>query len=241
MSDSARVEHATALILVGLVLVFGTSPVDASSQNLAGKSDIGDWLYVDHDLARTRYSHLKQITSKNVSRLVKACAYSFADKEPSQTAPIVSAGRMYLTTAHYTVVVDGADCHVIWSSTWTPHEHEPANTHRGAALADGKIIRGTDDGFLLALDATDGPTLCAKQMLSHKHAATGSRQSDLYRAGGRRDGCAWLGGRVPDQRRRASVALQHRACRWRAGRRHLGPGSSRPQAWRRKSLDSDVV
>ena len=119
----------------------------------ASDSSGGDWVYVDHDLAGTRYSHLKQITSKNVSQLVKACAYSFPDKEPSQTAPIVSAGRMYLTTAHYTVAVDGADCHVIWSSTWTPREHEPTNTHRGAALADGKIIRGTDDGFLLALDA----------------------------------------------------------------------------------------
>jgi alcohol dehydrogenase (cytochrome c) len=75
---------------------------------------------------------------------------------------------MYLTTAHYTVAVDGADCHVIWSSTWTPREHEPMNTHRGAALADGKIIRGTDDGFLLALDAKDGHTLWAKQIADPK-------------------------------------------------------------------------
>jgi alcohol dehydrogenase (cytochrome c) len=168
MSDSARGKRATALILVGFVLVFGTSPVDASSQELAGNSAGGDWLYVDHDLGGTRYSHLKQITTKNVSRLVKVCAYSFPDKEPSQTAPIVSAGRMYLTTAHYTVAVDGADCHVIWSSTWTPREHEPMNTHRGAALADGKIIRGTDDGFLLALDAKDGHTLWANQIADPK-------------------------------------------------------------------------
>jgi alcohol dehydrogenase (cytochrome c) len=162
------VKHATTLILVGSVLVFGTSAVDASSQDLAGKLDGGDWLYVDHDLGGTRYSELKQITTKNVSRLVKACAYSFPDKEPSQTAPIVSAGRMYLTTAHYTVAVDGADCHVIWSSTWTPRDHEPANTHRGAALADGKIIRGTDDGFLLALDAEDGHPLWAKRIADPK-------------------------------------------------------------------------
>jgi alcohol dehydrogenase (cytochrome c) len=167
--------HFTALwtrtltaIFVAPVLVFGTSRVFASPQGIASDSSGGDWVYVDHDLAGTRYSQLKQITSKNVSQLVKACAYSFPDKEPSQTAPIVSAGRMYLTTAHYTVAVDGADCHVIWSSTWTPREHEPANTHRGAALADGKIIRGTDDGFLLALDAKDGHTLWAKQIADPK-------------------------------------------------------------------------
>src|ERR1700739_3236081 len=168
MSDSARVKHATALILVGLVLVFGTSPVDASSPDLAGKLDVGDWVYVDHDLAGTRYSHLKQITTKNVSRLGQGWGFSFPDKEPSQTAPIVSAGRMYLTTAHYTVAVDGADCHVIWANTWTPRDHEPTNTHRGAALAHGQINRGTDDGFLLALDPTDGHTLWAKQIADPK-------------------------------------------------------------------------
>ena len=178
MSAPHRIQlhpHITALrtrtltaILVGFILVFGASHVPASSQDVASNLDGGDWAYVDHDLAGTRYSHLKQITTKNVSQLVKACAYSFPDKEPSQTAPIVSAGRMYLTTAHYTVAVDGADCHVIWSSTWTPHEHEPVNTHRGAALADGKIIRGTNDGFLLALDAKDGHTLWAKQIADPK-------------------------------------------------------------------------
>src|SRR5579862_8472582 len=168
MSDSARAKHATALLLGVSVLMFGTPPSDASPQDASGKPAIGDWVYVDHDLAGTRYSHLKQITTKNVSQLVKACAYSFPDKEPSQTAPIVSAGTMYLTTAHYTVALDGADCHVIWSSTWTPRGHEPTNTHRGAALADGKVIRGTDDGFLLALDAKDGHTLWAKQIADPK-------------------------------------------------------------------------
>jgi alcohol dehydrogenase (cytochrome c) len=159
---------ALTAVLVQWVLVSGTSTADATSPDLAGNSDGGDWVYVDHDLAGTRYSRLKQITTKNVSRLVKACAYSFPDKEPSQTAPIVSAGRMYLTTAHYTVAVDGADCHLIWSSTWTPRDHEPTNTHRGAALADGKIIRGTDDGFLLALDAEDGHSLWARRIADPK-------------------------------------------------------------------------
>ena len=154
--------------LVAVVLIFGASHVLASPRGVAGDSISGDWVYVDHDLGGTRHSPLKQITTENVSRLVKACTYSFPDKEPSQTAPIVSAGRMYLTTAHYTVAIDGADCHVIWSSTWTPRAHEPLNTHRGAALAAGKIIRGTSDGFLLALDAADGHQLWAKQIADPK-------------------------------------------------------------------------
>jgi alcohol dehydrogenase (cytochrome c) len=162
--------HLIALTAIALapILVFGTSYVLASPKGIASDSSSGDWVYVDHDLEGTRYSHLKEITTKNVSQLVKACAYTFPDKEPSQTAPIVSAGRMYLTTAHYTVAIDGADCRVIWSSTWTPREHEPATTHRGAALADGKIIRGTSDGFLLALDAKDGHTVWSKQIADPK-------------------------------------------------------------------------
>ena len=155
-------------ILAALTLAFPATDVLAAPRGVTGDSSGGDWVYVDHDLAGTRYSPLTQITTKNVSRLVKSCAYSFPDKEPSQTAPIVAAGKMYLTTAHYTVAVDGSDCHLIWSSTWTPREHEPANTHRGAALADGKIIRGTDDGFLMALDAKDGHTLWVKQIADPK-------------------------------------------------------------------------
>ena len=155
-------------ILFGCLLTFGASLVLASAAGNASDSNGGDWVYVDHDLAGTRYSPLQQINTKNVAQLVKACAYSFPDKEPSQTAPIVSAGRMYLTTAHYTVAVDGVDCHVIWSSTWAPREHEPTNTHRGAALAAGRIIRGTDDGFLLALDAKDGHTLWTRQIADPK-------------------------------------------------------------------------
>ena len=155
-------------IVVAFAVVFGMSYATASRQGAVSDPGGSDWLYVDHDLAGARYSPLKQITTKNVSQLTKACAYTFPDKEPSQTAPIVSAGIMYLTTAHYTVALDGSDCHVIWVSKWSPRDHETFNTHRGAALGGGKIIRGTADGFLLALDAKDGHTLWAKQIANPK-------------------------------------------------------------------------
>ena len=167
VAAGGRAGMLATVLTVGL-LAFGTLRVQASPKAGGGDSGAGDWVYVDHDPAGTRYSHLKEITTSNASQLVKACAYSFPDKEPSQTAPIVSAGRMYLTTAHYTVALDGADCRVIWSSTYTPHEHEPATTHRGAALANGKIIRGTSDGYLLALDAKDGHTVWSKQIADPK-------------------------------------------------------------------------
>jgi glucose dehydrogenase len=96
-------------ILVGSAVIFGVTYTIASPQRPVSKPDGGDWLYVDHDFAGTRYSPLTQINTKNVSQLARVCTYSFPDKEPSQTAPIVSAGIMYLTTAHYTVALDGSD------------------------------------------------------------------------------------------------------------------------------------
>jgi len=71
------------------------------------------------------------------------------------------------------------------------HEHEPANTHRGAALADGKIIRGTDDGFWWRLDAKDGHTIWTKQIADPKEGYFISMpplvhgKPDLHRAGRR--------------------------------------------------------
>jgi glucose dehydrogenase len=64
-------------ILVAIVADFSMSYAFASRQGDVSKPDGSDWLYVDHDLAGTRYSPLKQITPKNVSQLAKVCSYSF--------------------------------------------------------------------------------------------------------------------------------------------------------------------
>ena len=45
-------------ILVGSAVIFGVSYTIASQQRPVSKPDGGDWLYVDHDLAGTRYSPL---------------------------------------------------------------------------------------------------------------------------------------------------------------------------------------
>jgi alcohol dehydrogenase (cytochrome c) len=123
-----------------------------------------DWLYADHDYFGQRYSALTEITSNNVERLTEVCKYTFPEKEPGQTAPIAYQGRLYATTAHHTVALDGANCKVIWQTTWTPKAHETFGTQRGAAIKDGKILRGTADGYLLALDAQTGKLLWSRQI-----------------------------------------------------------------------------
>ena len=107
------------------------------------QADNGDWTYADHDFNGTRYSPLNQITPGNVKQLTKVCSYTFPEKVPSESAPIVSAGVLYATSDHYTVAIDAADCHVLWSYQWIPRDTDYVHPHRGASLANGKIIRGT--------------------------------------------------------------------------------------------------
>lgn len=126
----------------------------------------GNWSYVEHDLSGTRYSPLTQITAKNVGQLAKVCSYTFPEKVPSESAPIVSAGVIYLTSLHYTVALNGSDCHELWSYRWTPRDAERVHANRGAAIAQGKIVRGTADDYLFELDSETGKLLWAKQIAS---------------------------------------------------------------------------
>ena len=51
-----------------------------------------NWLYVDHDYYGQRYSPLSEINTENADQLAQVCQYSFPEKEPAQTAPIVYDG-----------------------------------------------------------------------------------------------------------------------------------------------------
>jgi alcohol dehydrogenase (cytochrome c) len=102
--------------------------------------------------------------AKNAADLAQACSVTFPDKEPAQTAPIVDDGVLYATTAYHTVAIDGANCRIIWQSEWEPWDHETFITQRSAAIKDGKVVRGTGDGYLLAMDAKTGKELWSRQI-----------------------------------------------------------------------------
>jgi alcohol dehydrogenase (cytochrome c) len=138
--------------------------VRAPKARAAKKTANGNWPDADHGLKGTRFSPLTQITASNAARLDKVCSFTFPAKEPSQTAPVVWDGVIYATTAHYTVAIDGSTCEVKWLDKWTPRGPEPLNTQRGAVYADGKIVRGTPDDYLIAMDAGTGKIVWARQI-----------------------------------------------------------------------------
>ncbi len=120
-----------------------------------------EWLLPNHDYAGVRFVDLKQITPANAASLRPVCLYQGADLNRSQTNPLVYKGVMYITAPQLTVALDAATCKVKWRHDWKEKAKQGNSSikNRGAAIKDGKVVRGTQDGYLLALDAESGKVL----------------------------------------------------------------------------------
>ncbi len=139
----------------------GAGPTQAELTDAAQSKR--DWLYHTHDYAGARYSAADQITTQNVAKLQVACVFQVGDNENFQTGPIVYQGTMYLTTPHSTVAVDAATCKPKWRYTWKPQGQDVWNTNRGVAIKEGRLVRGTSDGYLLELNAETGELMWARR------------------------------------------------------------------------------
>lgn len=135
-----------------------------SRADLRAAADPADWLYATRDLGGTRHSPLAQITRENAGRMAVACIYQVGSTETFHTNPVVHDGVMYLTTPRITVAIDAATCRQRWRHAWEPQDRMLWQMNRGVAIQDGYVVRGTADGYLLALDAADGHLLWARQV-----------------------------------------------------------------------------
>jgi alcohol dehydrogenase (cytochrome c) len=124
----------------------------------------GDWLLYNRDYAGSRFSPLDEITPGNVARLAPACMYQIGERDNFQTMPIVHDGVMYVTTQTLTLALDAATCRVKWRHAWKPLDNTVWQRNRGVAVKDGRVVRGTPDGYLLALTADSGALLWARQV-----------------------------------------------------------------------------
>jgi len=131
--------------------------------NSASTSKV-DWLYHTHDYRGTRYSPSTEITPANASRLRVACAFQLGEMSNFQTGPLVYNGRMYITGRHSTAAIDASNCELLWKHEWTPRAKDELNANRGAAIKDGYLIRGTSDGYLLALNLENGQMIWARRV-----------------------------------------------------------------------------
>lgn len=127
-------------------------------------TDKTSWLYHTQNYTGTRASPAAQITPANAARLQVACAFQMGEASNFQTGPVVHGGVMYVTTVHVTAAIDATTCRLRWRHVWTPRANDVWRTNRGVALKDGRVYRGTSDGYLLALDAADGRMLWARKV-----------------------------------------------------------------------------
>ena len=127
-----------------------------------------DWPAYGGDTANTRYSPLNQINAGNVTRLLQAWAF---DTRPAsgapgarqaQATPLVVNGVMYVVTAHSTLVALDPDT---GKQVWMFSHGHNTRPPRGVAYWPGdrdnaaRLLFGTGDGFLLAVDAKTGQTI----------------------------------------------------------------------------------
>jgi len=152
---------------------------DQSELNAAA-TNASVWLYHTNNYAGTRFSPAAQITPANAANLQVACAFQVGEASNFQTGPVVYAGVMYVTTVHVTAAIDATTCRLKWRHTWTPRAGDVWRTNRGVALKDGRVYRGTSDGYLLALDAADGRMLWARKVADAASGETLTMPPLLY-------------------------------------------------------------
>jgi len=130
----------------------------------AAATDASSWPYHTQNYRGTRASAATQITPANAKNLQAVCAFQVGETSNFQTGPVVYDGAMYVTTTHVTASIDATTCKLRWRHVWAPRARELWLTNRGVALKDGRVYRGTSDGYMLALDAATGRMLWARRV-----------------------------------------------------------------------------
>jgi alcohol dehydrogenase (cytochrome c) len=118
----------------------------------------GDWVTYNGTLSGERYSPLDQISTANVARLKRVCAFDAPDTVSFQSGILAVNGTLYVTAFNSTYAFDGATC----ARKWVQTRAEPATflkVNRGLGYSDGRLFRGTGDAHVLGLDAGTGRVL----------------------------------------------------------------------------------
>lgn len=138
-----------------------------------------DWLMPNHDYGGQRFVDLKQINRSNAASLQPVAIYQVADASVFHNNPLVYQGVMYVATTNSTMALDATTLKVKWRVDRKPKGPDGWPMNRGAALKDGKLVRGTHDGYLLAYDAADGKLLWERPVLDRKKREAGFTMAPL--------------------------------------------------------------
>jgi alcohol dehydrogenase (cytochrome c) len=138
--------------------------VGPSQQELdRSAATVDSWLMTNKSYDGARNVALDQINANNVAGLKEVCVYDTHLAAQAQSTPVLYDGRIYFTAAQTTIGIDARTCKEIWRRDWELKGKALSTVNRGPAIKDGKLVRGTADGFLIALSMDDGTLLWSKQ------------------------------------------------------------------------------
>jgi alcohol dehydrogenase (cytochrome c) len=172
-SATARADVIAYLTTLGRAADAGTPAAPAAPTAGAGPtqdeltraaSSTADWLYASKDYAGQRFVDLDQINAGNAATLRAVCIYRSNSAVPTQTSPLVYKGVMYLTIDQSIVAIDAATCRERWTYNWQPKGKILSPANRGVAIKDGRVVRGTSDGYLIAVDMDRGTLLWSRKI-----------------------------------------------------------------------------
>ena len=129
-----------------------------------------DWLYTSKDYTGQRYVDLRQINTSNAANLRPVCLYRATTANPTQSALLVYEGVMYFTVDQTIVAIDATTCREKWVYSWPVKDHILSPTNRGVALKDGRVVRGTADGYLIEVDMHTGKLIWSRKIADSKTA-----------------------------------------------------------------------
>jgi len=144
------------------VLLLSVSLLAACSAAKTASGTGDDWPSPKGNGDATHFSALTEIDKSNVSRLGLAWSYDLGTSRVQEATPVVIDGVMYTSgNLGRVYALDAATGKAIW--TFEPEIDMQANraaccdqANRGVAVAGGKVLVGTLDGWLYALDARTG-------------------------------------------------------------------------------------
>ncbi|HIG40696.1 MAG: PQQ-dependent dehydrogenase, methanol/ethanol family [bacterium] len=157
---------SSAVMVIGCLLIFGCTP-DEPVEPSRTETPIPEvsWPMHGQDPGEARYSELTDINQETVSELGVAWSYELGSTRGVETTPIIVDGVMY-ATAPWSVVhaIDASSGKGLWQ--YDPEVPRQWGrwaccdvVNRGVAVWRDRLVFGTLDGRLVALDKQNGKKL----------------------------------------------------------------------------------
>lgn len=127
-----------------------TSPANQTSH---------DWPSFNRTLTGERFTPLTEINNDSVHSLKVLCSYDTGQYSIFQTGLLMVDGMLIGTTERDIFSLNPSNCQENWRTRESFKTGLLQGVNRGAAYADGRLFRGSQDGQILAYDSKTGQRL----------------------------------------------------------------------------------